>query len=79
MGDHFESFVLPRMKSVLKGERSGISKNMDTKKGGFFKYHYLEQYEDSIENVKFERSEKALFEFDDKGNQLIFKIPLNLK
>jgi len=74
MGDHFESFILPRMKSVLKGERSGISKTMNTKKGGFFKYHYLEQFEDSIENVKFEQSEKALFEFDDKGSQLIFNI-----
>jgi len=74
MGDHFESFVLPRMKSVLKGERSGISKTMNTKKGGFFKYHHLEQYEDSIENVKFEQSEKAFFEFDVKTSQLIFNI-----
>jgi len=74
MGDHFESFILPRMKSVLKGERSGISKTMNTKKGGFFKYHFLEQFEDSIENIKFEQSEKALFEFDDKGSQLIFNI-----
>ena len=74
MGDHFESFVLPRMKSVLKGEKSGISKTINAKKGGFFKYHYLEQFEDSIENVKFEQSEKTLFEFDDKENKLIFNV-----
>ncbi len=46
----FENFILPRMKSVLKGEKSGISKTLITKKSGFFKYHYLEQFEDSIEN-----------------------------
>jgi adenine-specific DNA-methyltransferase len=70
MGDHFETFILPRMKSVLRGERSGISKSMNTNKSGFFKYHYLEQYEDTIENIKFEQSEKTLYQFIDKENQL---------
>ncbi|MHA2283076.1 MAG: site-specific DNA-methyltransferase [Promethearchaeota archaeon] len=51
MGNQFEDFILPRMKNVLKGEKSGISKTLDSKKAGFFKYHYLEQFEDSIENT----------------------------
>ena len=56
IGTQFEDFVLQRMKSVLKGEKSGISKILDVKKKGFFKYHYLEQFEDSIENTVIELS-----------------------
>ena len=56
IGTQFEDFVLPRMKSVLKGEKSGISKILDAKKKGFFKYHYIEQFEDSIENAVIELS-----------------------
>ncbi|MFX1525708.1 MAG: site-specific DNA-methyltransferase [Promethearchaeota archaeon] len=50
IGDQFDDFVLPRMKKVLKGEKSGISKTIDPKTSGFFKYQYLAQFEDSIEN-----------------------------
>jgi adenine-specific DNA-methyltransferase len=53
IGNQFEDFILPRMKNVLKGEKSGISKTINTKNAGFFKYHYLEQFEDSIENIVF--------------------------
>jgi adenine-specific DNA-methyltransferase len=49
------------MKKVLYYDESGISKDEDIKKhyneykaGGFFKYLYLEQYEDTLENVDFE-------------------------
>jgi len=61
LGEHFESIALPRMKKVLYYDRSGISKDEDVKEyyneykaGGFFRYLYLEQYEDSLENVDFE-------------------------
>jgi adenine-specific DNA-methyltransferase len=54
IGNQFEDFVLPRMKNVLKGEKSGISKNNDINKSGFFKYHYIEQFEDSLENAVIE-------------------------
>ncbi|MHA1987504.1 MAG: site-specific DNA-methyltransferase [Promethearchaeota archaeon] len=53
-GTQFEDFVLPRMKMVLMGDKSGISKTTDVKKAGFYKYHYLEQFEDSIENIVIE-------------------------
>ncbi len=52
-GSQFEDFILPRMKSVLKGEKSGISKKINTENRGFFKYHYLEQFEDALENAVF--------------------------
>jgi len=66
MGDHFETVILPRMKKVLAYDKSGISKEKDVKEkynektaGGFFKYHYLEQYEDTLHNIEFPQEERA--------------------
>jgi adenine-specific DNA-methyltransferase len=53
MGDHFHSVILPRMKKVLFGDKSKISKEAGWKGGGFFKYHSLEQFEDALENIYF--------------------------
>ncbi len=53
MGAHFDSVVLPRMKKVLAGERSGISKQVGWRGGGFFKYFELEQYEDILRRVRY--------------------------
>ena len=59
MGEHFYTIALPRMKKVLAYDKSGISKENDVKDdynekkaGGFFKYYDLEQYEDSLNNIK---------------------------
>lgn len=60
MGSQFENVVLPRMKRVLFGESSGISKNSNWQGGGFFKYFDLEQYEDVLKRAKYEDS--TLFE-----------------
>jgi adenine-specific DNA-methyltransferase len=72
MGEHFYSVVLPRMKKVLAYDESGISKEEDVKEkyngktaGGFFKYHTLEQYEDALENIEFEKQDKSLYELPD--------------
>ncbi|MFY9274504.1 MAG: site-specific DNA-methyltransferase, partial [Bacteroidales bacterium] len=61
MGEHFYSVVLPRMKRVLAYDKSGISKEKDVKEkynqnnaGGFFKYYELEQYEEALDNCKYE-------------------------
>ncbi|MFX0028732.1 MAG: DNA methyltransferase, partial [Candidatus Hermodarchaeota archaeon] len=53
LGNQFEEFILPRMKTVLKGDKTGISKSLETNNGGFFKYHYIENIEDTIENLDF--------------------------
>jgi adenine-specific DNA-methyltransferase len=53
MGEHFYTVVLPRMKKVLNGEQSGISKDVDWQGGGFFKYYALEQYEDTLRNATY--------------------------
>jgi adenine specific DNA methylase Mod len=54
MGEHFESVVLKRMKLVLFGEESGVSKTNDWEGGGFFKYYDLEQYEDALKKARYE-------------------------
>jgi adenine-specific DNA-methyltransferase len=52
-GTHFDEIELPRMKQVLFGEQSGISKELKWKGGGFFKYFALEQYEDTLRRASY--------------------------
>ena len=51
MGQYFENKCLIRMKNVLSGEQTGISKSEKFEGGGFFKYQYIEQYEDALDNL----------------------------
>lgn len=53
MGEHFHKVVLPRLKNVLYGQRTGISKDVKHKGGGFFKYYSLEQYEQTLKNARY--------------------------
>jgi len=54
MGNHFHTVDIPRLKKVLSGYVEGISKNIkEFKGGGFFKYYKLEQYEDTLRNMKY--------------------------
>ncbi len=50
MDDRFYTYLLPRMKKVLSGEQSGISKEVNWQGGGFFKYCELEQYENTLQS-----------------------------
>lgn len=52
-GEQFYSHILPRMKKVLAGKKSGITENLKRKGGGFFKYYELEQYEDALAKAKY--------------------------
>lgn len=47
-GDYFDEKPLARMKRVLNGEQSGISKAEKWKGGGLVKYIRLESYEDTL-------------------------------
>ncbi len=70
MGDHFETLVLPRMKKVLFYDKSGISKEVkEYQGGGFFKYQYLEQYEDTLHNIEFPQEERAKTLFDNLSEE----------
>jgi len=67
--------LLGRLKMVLHGDkefnllgkrrRSHLSKDINWQGGGFFKYHTLEQYEDALENIEFEKPQKELYELTD--------------
>ena len=78
MGEHFNrletdngpSGILVRMKEVLAGhgnhEPCGISKDVKWQGGGFFKYQYLEQYEDTLDNIELKEDKKAQELFKDE-------------
>jgi len=85
MGEHFYSVVLPRMKKVLAYDKSGISKEKDVKEkynennaGGFFKYFELEQFEQTLRNVKYASDDPFLVPGEDPYNQYIFMRDLKL-
>jgi len=87
MGEHFYDVVIPRMKKVLSGFVSGISKDVEYKGGGIFKYYELEQYEQILRSTKYKdtpndylKSKKSdeikdCFLFDEKLSDVI--TPLN--
>jgi adenine-specific DNA-methyltransferase len=64
--NYFENIVMSRIKEVLAGfgkhEPIGISESIDWKGGGFFKYHYVEQYEDTLNNIVFRDKDKTIQE-----------------
>jgi len=78
MGEHFHTIILPRMKKVLAGERSGISKEINWQGGGFFKYYELEQYEDALRRVKYEDSTFFENSYADPYNQYVFMRDLKM-
>lgn len=79
MGDFFESLPLKRMKRVLAGDKAGISKEVNWQGGGFFKYQYLEQYEDTLHNIEFPKGEKGqlwLKLFAEEASEYVMKYML---
>lgn len=64
-----------RLKNVLHGDknfvainkprRSHLSSDINWQGGGFFKYQYLEQYEDALDNIVFKENQKGNELFDD--------------
>jgi adenine specific DNA methylase Mod len=72
MGEHYYTVILPRMKEVLAGEKSGISKEVDWQGGGFFKYYELEQYEDTLRKAKYEDADLFEDPYRDPYNQYVF-------
>ena len=57
MGEHLFGIALPRLKYVLNGETSGVTKICKYKGGGCFKYIRLEQYEDTLNNLEIKAKE----------------------
>ena len=56
MGENYDKLILPRMKEALYGFETSSSKTIGYKGGGVMKYLTLEQYEDTLENLRMERT-----------------------
>ncbi|MGC8651545.1 MAG: site-specific DNA-methyltransferase, partial [Minisyncoccia bacterium] len=66
MGEYFYTVIIPRIKKVAYSFQWKEGKPQDTDGiGVFFKYHTLEQYEDALENIEFEKQNELLFELPD--------------
>lgn len=53
MGEHFYKVVIPRLKKVIAGFQSGISKETEYKGSGTFRYYELESYEEALANCEY--------------------------
>ena len=53
MGEHFYKVIIPRLKKVIAGFQSGISKETEYKGGGAFRYYELESYEEALLNCEY--------------------------
>lgn len=53
MGEHFYKVVIPRLKKVIAGFQSGISKETEYKGSGAFRYYELESYEEALANCEY--------------------------
>jgi adenine specific DNA methylase Mod len=78
MGEHFYDIDLPRMKKVVFGEESGITKEVKWKGSGFFKYYDLEQYEDTLHRARYESTDAPLFQMTDVYSSYVFLRDLKL-
>ncbi|MCI5967890.1 DNA methyltransferase, partial [Helicobacter sp.] len=53
MGEHFYKVILPRLKKVIAGFQSGISKECDYQGSGAFRYYELESYEEALKECEY--------------------------
>ncbi|MGL2912169.1 site-specific DNA-methyltransferase [Helicobacter pylori] len=68
MGEHFESVILPRLKKVIGGFKSGAAKEFN--KGGVVKVYALESYEEILRKIKYEDNDKPLA-YDEQYSDLV--------
>ncbi|MCS7232448.1 MAG: DNA methyltransferase, partial [Elusimicrobiota bacterium] len=60
MADYFDTVIIPRIKKVAYSFNWKEGKPQDTEGiGVFFKYHYLEQYEDTLDNIELKENKQA--------------------
>ena len=53
MGEHFYKVIIPRLKKVIVGFQSGISKECDYQGSGAFRYYELESYEEALKECEY--------------------------
>ncbi|MGL2758800.1 site-specific DNA-methyltransferase [Helicobacter pylori] len=68
MGEHFDSVILPRLKKVIGGFKSGVAKEFNG--GGVIKVYALESYEEILRKIKYEDNDKPLA-YDEQYSDLV--------
>ncbi|MGN8481777.1 site-specific DNA-methyltransferase [Helicobacter pylori] len=68
MGEHFDSVILPRLKKVIGGFKSGAAKEFNG--GGVVKVYELESYEEILRKIKYEDNDKPLA-YDEQYSDLV--------
>ncbi len=68
MGEHFERVILPRLKKVIGGFKSGAAKEFNG--GGVVKVYELESYEEILRKIKYEDNDKPLA-YDEQYSDLV--------
>ncbi|WRC64600.1 site-specific DNA-methyltransferase [Helicobacter pylori] len=68
MGEHFDSVILPRLKKVIGGFKSGVAKEFNG--GGVMKVYALESYEEILRKIKYEDNDKPLA-YDEQYSDLV--------
>ncbi|MCQ2898616.1 site-specific DNA-methyltransferase [Helicobacter pylori] len=68
MGEHFECVILPRLKKVIGGFKSGALKEFNG--GGVVKVYELESYEEILRKIKYEDNDKPLA-YDEQYSDLV--------
>ncbi len=68
MGEHFDSVILPRLKKVIGGFKSGAAKEFNG--GGVVKVYALESYEEILRKIKYEDNDKTLA-YDEQYSDLV--------
>ncbi len=68
MGEHFECVILPRLKKVIGGFKSGAAKEFNG--GGVVKVYALESYEEILRKIKYEDNDKPLA-YDEQYSDLV--------
>ncbi|WP_324185964.1 site-specific DNA-methyltransferase [Helicobacter pylori] len=68
MGEHFERVILPRLKKVIGGFKSGATKEFNG--GGVIKVYELESYEEILRKIKYEDNDKPLA-YDEQYSDLV--------
>jgi adenine-specific DNA-methyltransferase len=67
MADYFDTIIIPRIKKVAYSFNWKDGKPQDKDGiGVFFKYQYLEQYEDTLDNIELKEDQKAQELFKDE-------------
>jgi adenine-specific DNA-methyltransferase len=85
MADYFDEVIIPRLKKICYSFNWKDGKPQDAEGiSQIIKYHYLEQYEDTLHNIEFPNEEKGqkvlqLFDEDKEVNEYVMKYMLKFE